>query len=385
MRDHQVAQLNQQGPAAVELVTDNQELCSVCRQLAQTTAIGLDTEFERTRTFFPRPALIQVCAHENIWLIDPLSIDDFQPFAEVLANPGITKIVHSASEDVELLTQLTGALPKRLFDTQIAAGLLGYGFSLGYRKLVALFENVELDKQETRSNWLKRPLRAAQLRYAALDVYYLPGIHRRLAQELDDSGRHHWLDEECQTLVDKQIGDDDFELAYQRVGQAWKLDPRQLGVLRALAAWREHTARRRNRPRAHVIKDDELMALSRTLTPATDGKDRARAIADIKPEDAEVLVRIVDKVADLSFDQLPTPLTPPADLRAFSGQLKTMKARVQDHAANLGMAPELLAHRRALEHQTLHSLITKQPGLIPFFSGWRREVIGTELLEMLNP
>ena len=367
------------------LIEDNAALASACERWRRAPVVVLDTEFERTATFYPRPALLQLADTTGVWLIDPLAIDDYQPLAELLTDPGVTKVLHSAGEDLSLFIMLTGVFPVGLFDTQIAAALVGHGFSLGYRRLVEHVCSVQLDKQETRSNWLRRPLTRSQLRYAVNDVLYLPAIHARLAQELAQLGREQWLDEECDALIAKQREQDDTSQAYLRIGQAWRLDQMQLARLRALCSWREHEARRRDVPRAFLLKDESLLALART-PPATaehfhqmPGLGRA-----VRSNDGDTLVRLVNKVAGLATEQLPALVSAPVDTREFAPVLKQLKHTVRSTAERLDVAPELLGHRRALERQLLHTRVNELPGLTDFFSGWRKNVVGDSLLQVLQ-
>ena len=360
-------------------------MARLCAQWRDGGAIALDTEFERTRTFFPRPALLQVRASEKNWLLDPLTITDFAPLGELLSAAETTKVIHSASEDLELLQRLTGCLPQSLFDTQIAAGLLGYGFSLGYRRMVEEFCGISLSKQETRSNWLRRPLRDGQLQYAAYDVHFLPSIQTRLHEELDQKNRLHWLHEECQALVSKQNDSADYENAYRRISYAWKLEPLQLATLRALSAWREHEIRRRDIPRAHLFKDEVLVELARAQPKnAADLQQVEGVSAKELARSGTTLLRIVAKVSELGAEQLPTALPAPLSSKQFDPVVKKLKAVVLRTAEELNVAPELLGHRRALEKLVRHSLVDGLPGVSPFFAGWRELAVGEQLLEAMR-
>jgi ribonuclease D len=368
-----------------EIVTETDELTQLCTIWAAQDTISLDTEFERIRTFYPRPALIQLGTADRIWLLDPLTILDFRAFAELLSRSTTTKILHSASEDLELLARLTGTLPVPLFDTQIAAGLLGYGFSMGYQRMVQTFCDINLDKHETRSNWLKRPLSDSQLRYAAYDVHYLPTIHRRLNDELIASGRETWLHEECDALVAKQQASDDFAKSYERIGHAWKLEPLELGVLRALSAWREHEIRSRDIPRAHLLKDDTLVELARRQPEQLAHLSPIEGLSKRECQrSGTTLLNIIAKVCALDAEQLPPTLPAPLNSKQFDPLLKKLKAVVSKTAERINTAPELLGHRRALAQLLRHCVVDEMPGLTTFFQGWRQEVIGESLRKALD-
>ena len=170
------------------LITSNADLAAACGRWSAARVIGVDTEFFRERTYYPLPALVQVADGDGVVIVDPLRISDFTPLAAVLADASIVKLIHACSEDLEVLELLTGAVPRGVLDTQLAGAFAGHGYSLGYRSLVKALMDVVLDKGETRSNWLGRPLSPTQLRYAALDVVYLLPMHRRLSQELSALG-----------------------------------------------------------------------------------------------------------------------------------------------------------------------------------------------------
>jgi len=172
-------------PAPI-VVADNQTLAAAAGPWQQCDALAIDTEFVRTDTFYANLGLIQISDGTDCWLVDPLTISDFSPLIDLMTNPAVVKVFHATSEDLEILEQTLGCIPTPLFDTQVAAALTGYGFSKGYGPLVGLLLGIELDKHETRSNWMKRPLTEAQMGYAAEDVYHLAAIYQLLKQRLAD-------------------------------------------------------------------------------------------------------------------------------------------------------------------------------------------------------
>ena len=178
------------------LIASDAGLTSACTQWSTKTVLGLDTEFFRERTYYPRPALIQVADDEGVALVDPLAVSDFAPLDRLLADPTRVILMHSCGEDLEVFERLFPSPPTRIFDTQLAAAFTGYGFSLGYSALVAALLGVELDKGETRSDWLRRPLSESQQRYAALDVMYLAPMHDQLSKALVRLGRADWVEQE---------------------------------------------------------------------------------------------------------------------------------------------------------------------------------------------
>ena len=294
------------------LVQSNNDLVRMCGRLVGCRRLALDTEFERSRSFYVRPALIQLCDGGDTHLVDPVKIDRWDPLVSLLDDPGIPIIVHSASEDLEVFERLWGSLPKSLFDTQIAASLLGLGYSLSYRALVQRLCDVDLPKSETRSNWLRRPLSSAQLEYARMDVVHLPSIYDSLEAALETKGRSAWMGEECARLLTRHRENQDVEYAYLRFERSSRLRPRELGVLRALSAWREHEARKRDRPRGFVLRDEVLLAIAKqTPTTLSELHDATGIEITLKERDAAIMLRIVKRVMSLDATKLPSPVAGP--------------------------------------------------------------------------
>ena len=203
------------------LVTDANQLQLCIQTLFDSEAIAVDTEFMRTDTFFPILGLVQIFNGNNCWLIDPLSIPDLTPLKNLLTNNDVLKVFHSCSEDIEVLKHVLGCIPQPIFDTQVAAAFVGYGFSKGYATLVNIILDVHVDKGETRSNWLQRPLSDSQLGYAALDVVYLLPVYIELKKELLILERHKWVDEEMTSLVEMASVTEDLSLYFQKIKGAW--------------------------------------------------------------------------------------------------------------------------------------------------------------------
>ncbi|MFT6202246.1 MAG: ribonuclease D, partial [Candidatus Endobugula sp.] len=224
-------------------------LAKLCEQLSQQSAIALDTEFVRTRTYYPHIGLLQIADAHGVYLIDPLAITKTQPMADVLTNPNVVKVVHACSEDLEVFRHAFGVFPESLFDTQVAAGFAGFGSSIGYANLMREMKQIDIPKQETRSDWLQRPLSDAQLRYAALDVEYLLEIHRELSATLQAQQRAEWVQSDCQRMIDKLRNTDHEDIYYQRIKTAWKLEADQLTVLANICRWREVEAKQQDVPR----------------------------------------------------------------------------------------------------------------------------------------
>ena len=184
----------------IHWIRDNDSLGQFCAQWQQLPFVALDTEFMRVDTFYPIAGLLQIGDGERAFLIDPLTIDNWQPLAQLLENPAVVKVLHACSEDLEVLLRLTGSLPAPLFDTQLAAAYLNLGFSMGYSRLVSEVLGIDLPKGETRSDWLQRPLSETQISYAAEDAVHLAELFVRLRPKLSDD-KYAWVLEDGAELV----------------------------------------------------------------------------------------------------------------------------------------------------------------------------------------
>jgi ribonuclease D len=342
-------------PRAYTPVRTDAALAVVAERWAAAPVLGLDTEFVRTNTFYHRLGLIQVTDGETSWLVDPLAARDLSPLAAVFRSPGV-KVLHSASEDIEVFYRALGVLPEPLFDTQIAGALAGAGAFLSYQKLVAAYLGVELAKEETRTDWLARPLSPGQLAYAAEDVAYLVPLHERLTADLEALGRLSWVREDSAALLDTSRFQEDDESAYLRIKGAGRLDRRQLGALRLLASWREKEARRRDRPRL----------------PSFDARQAAR--------DGATWLQLLEQAAERPESELP----PRISGKPFSPAAREVETRLRDkvkeRAAELNVPPEILAPRRALDALLRLNLDKPDARLPRELEGWRRQAVGEDLL-----
>ncbi len=367
-------------PRAYLPIDSDVALAGAAQGWIEAPLLGLDTEFIRTNTFFHRLGLIQVSDGRTSWLVDPLAARDLSPLAAVFRSPGI-KILHSASEDMEVFYRALGVVPEPLFDTQIAGALAGAGAFLSYQKLVAAYLGVELAKEETRTDWLARPLSPAQLAYAAEDVAYLIPLYERLTAELGELGRLSWPFEDSAALVDTSRFMEDSEAAYLRVKGAGRLDRRQLGALQTLAAWRDREARRRDLPRSFVLKDDLILALA-TRRPKNERELQRLPPYDARQaaRDATVWLQLLEEAAARPEAELPPRITAKPPSPAVRDLENRLRDRVREKAAALNVPPEILAPRRTLDALMRLTVGKPDPRLPRELQGWRREVIGEDLL-----
>lgn len=352
-------------------VDQDEQLAALCQQWQQVDELAMDTEFIRTDTFFPRPALLQVGDGSACYLLDVLALNDLEPLKKLLAD-GPLKVFHSCSEDLEMLAHWLGVLPQPLVDTQLAAAFALQDAGRGYQRLVEDLLDLKLEKGETRSDWLQRPLTASQQKYAAQDVEYLLPVWHRLQAKLQELG---WLDavfEESRWLVieaEAQSSDQ----AWLRVKQAWQLNAQQLAVLQALSLWREETARAKDRPRSRIASDALIQALAErqpqhpaqmaSLEEATPGWIK-RYADDVLP--------VIAQAAAGNESQWPEERVSPLS-KEYKSTRKQLRQALSDEAKRLEIPQELLA-RRKQQDAWLQALLTEQaPQISSNCPSWRRE------------
>ncbi|MFZ5724716.1 MAG: ribonuclease D [Pseudomonadota bacterium] len=362
-----------------ELVTDPDRLAAVAAQLAAAPALAVDTEFVRRTTFHARPGLLQLSAGDGEFLVDLVALPEPEALRPLFLAPGPLKVMHSCSEDLEVLKRLFGALPGSLVDTQVAAAMLGHPLQTSYQKIVRAVLDIEVPKDETQSDWTARPLSESQLSYAALDVRHLLPLWRQLEDGLRARGRIGWLEEDCARLLADAGREPVPGEYYRQIGSAWRLRPASLDLLAVLAAWREVTARQVDKPRSHVVPDGVLLAVAQRRP---DSAAQLRNIADLHPSSlrryGDDLLRLVREAASRDPVARVAPLPPPLP-REAKPVLTALREEATRVAGELGVEVEVLVRRRHLE-ALVESVRAGTPELPVALSGWRRPVIGDRLL-----
>ena len=362
-------------------VADNQHLADLCEQLQSSSSLAIDTEFMRTDTYFPKLALIQLSDGEQCWLIDVLAIDQFAPLKTLLEAPERVLIFHAPGEDFEVLDHALSINPTNIFDTQVAAGLANIGYSMGYARLVAHVFDIELGKEDTRSDWMLRPLSDRQKLYAADDVLYLHRLYKILADKLAEQQRQNWLQEEMSGLLAiaaerKKVAD-----YYLRIKGAWRLQGSSLAVLKSLCDWREATARTLDKPRSHIVKDNVLLELANTM-PTRMGQLHgiddwySRSVKRFGPD-------VLQLIADVDHDNIPEGLPQPLS-RAVGEVMKTMRATLNAVAEDHAIPKELMCNKKELE-SILRSVIDgdcRWPTRLS--DGWRVAMVTPALQSVID-
>lgn len=352
-------------PENIWFISDEAALADLCAVIAEAPATAIDTEFERSRTYFAELCLLQVSAGGRIACIDPLALADLAPFyAALVANPG-TKILHAARQDLEVLYQAAGQLPEPIIDTQLAAALCGFAEQIGYGDLVRELLGVSLAKSATRTDWRQRPLSEEQVEYAADDVRYLAPLAESLLDRLRILGREAWLCEDCQALRNIELYAPSPDNAWQRLKGIASFAGAARARAIALAAWREREARARNLPRNWVLRDNDLLDL------AARGATSVREMSRPDQANAAALRRFGPAIVEVMAHARDSVHTP-ADLR-LNGEgrtaLKALLVALQARATELGLSPAVLATRAEAEAVIAGRLSARQAG------GWRRGVL----------
>lgn len=347
----------------------------LCERLQGVAVIGLDTEFLRERTYFAQLCLLQLAHAQEACCIDTLAVPELAPLRPLLAPERLIKVLHAARQDVEVLAPATGPL-RGLFDTQVAAALIGLPAQAGYAELVQRLLGIGLRKAETRTDWSRRPLSAAQIAYALDDVRYLLPLYERLRARLEQLGRQDWFAQEMAELDALGSFEVDPLQAWRRFKGFGELDPERQRLAAALAAWRERRAIGADRPRNWILPEAALREIVLRVPRTAAQLGACSALPEgIRTHSGAALLALVDE-ARLPDALAPPPQRPRPD-PAASAALKHLSRLAQQVAHDLGLAPEILATRRELERL----LAGARDGAV--LAGWRREVIGERLLGAL--
>ena len=367
-------------------ITDSHSLKDLCRSLGESTHLALDTEFVGENSFVPCLELIQVAADNLSAVIDVPAVGSLDCLREVLTNPHIEKVVHAGKQDLELLYAHVGQVPTPVFDTQLAAAMVGYGTQVGYAQLVHRVLGTKLAKSHTFTNWSQRPLTQEQITYALEDVHYLLPIFEHLYGHLRRLGRLDWIKEEFTKLESSPTDESrDPRNRYQRIRGWDNLRPRFMAVLRELAAWREGEARRRNIPRGRVIRDEVLLELARHAPSTLAG---LRATRGLHPSEAdrngEILLGIIRHglgQPESEWPKIPRARRPEPE---SAGQVDLLQAVLKACAQEAEIAPSLLASVSDLQTLVDAKRSDRDRLDLPILHGWRRRLAGETLLRVLD-
>ncbi len=354
-------------------IVDQPALVEFCSSLRGATWLAVDTEFVREQTYYPQLGLIQIAGAGRVACIDPLALPSLEPLLELIYDPAVTKVLHAAHQDLEIFFHWRGAVPEPVFDTQLAALVLGDGHQIGYAALVRRRLAVELDKTHTRVDWLRRPLAPEWLRYAADDVRYLPELYRRQCLALVERGWLEALADDFQALTDPSRYRQQPEEAWRRIREHDRLGGAQRAVLRALAAWRERQASTHDRPRRWILGDLPLLELARRMPTTLEELRRIRGLpAATLQRHGETLLDQIAAARATPSAQWPALPRRPRLSRERMAQVDELLVLIENRATAYGIDPGIVAIRRDVEN-----LLAGQDS--PLRHGWRAALVGCEL------
>lgn len=360
------------------IVNTQHALLSLCDKISQSNLVAIDTEFLRDKTYYGKLCLIQIATDDVITCVDPLHVENLEPLLECLYEPGILKIMHSARQDLELFYDLTGKVPQPVYDTQIAATLLGYGDQTGYAKLVKSLMSVNLDKSHARTDWSQRPLDDSQIEYALDDVRYLIPMYRKQWQMLIDKGRTSWLDDDFRRLTDLSLYCPDQDDLWTRVKGARNMKGVQLAVLQRLAIWREDLAKQLDRPRRWLLSDDMLVELAKRQPLTVAALEKIRGCNSHVKKNARKLFTVIGEAKNLPKEAWPKDNRPDNLSLEQEALVDFMMGIVRVRAMENEVTAAVLTTRKDLEKLVLGETEFEM------MHGWRNELIGRELRNFLN-
>ncbi len=369
----------------ISFVQDQSALIELCSELAQSKVVAIDTEFVRTRTLYPKLGLLQVNNGEHLALIDPISVDNLSPFWQLLANADICKVLHACSEDLEVFLTVAQCKPVNLIDTQIMMSFLGHGLSMGYAAMIQHFTQVVLDKSESRTDWMQRPLTERQLSYARADVAYLFQVYPQVCTELKQSG---WLEaarQETQLLIERKFTPIDETKLFQNVKMNWRLNPKQLNRLKYLAVWRYRKAQERDNPIGFIAKDPTLIALA-THNPTSVGamtKLSGVDTLDIRYQ-GRAMLTVLKHAETIVSGEYPDKIVRLDEYPGYKQIFKKVKNFISTIAEEVQLGVENLASKRQINqflkwHFRLAQAESSKES-IDVLQGWRLELFGEKLL-----
>ena len=361
------------------IIAENETLAAFCARQSTADFITVDTEFMRDKTYWPQLCLVQVAGPEEAAAIDALAPGiDLAPLLGLMADERVLKVFHAARQDIEIFYNLTGAVPKPLFDTQVAAMVCGFGDSVSYETLASKLAHAQIDKSSRFTDWSHRPLTHRQIDYALADVVHLRRVYEKLLANLEKTGRASWLEEEISELTDPALYRLDPAEAWRRF-RTRSGNRRFLAVLRELAAWREVAAQQRNLPRNRIVRDEQLLEIAAHIPTSTDDLARTRGLGKGIAEGkfgAEILAAVKRALA-LPEEERPSlaqRAEPPSGIGPLVDLLRVLlKLRSEEH----GVAQRLVATSEDLE-----LIAASDEAAVPALHGWRLEVFGRDALDL---
>lgn len=353
-------------------------LSQLCTELSGQETIALDTEFLREKTYYARLCLLQVAGDGIIACVDPIQLSNIQPLLDIIYDKSVTKVLHAARQDLEIFYDINGDLPLSIFDTQIAAALLGNGDQLGYANLVDAMLGVSLDKSQTRTNWSLRPLDKKQIDYALDDVRYLLEIYRLQKDRLIKLGREKWLENDFSNLSDVALYRPPEDDLWQKVKGNKTLKGVQFVILQALAKWRDSIARKANKPRRWIIRDDVLIEVARHHPESRSEFEKIRGWEGGLQRYSDAILSVIEEAKNQPLENWPTLPRANRMTQEQESLVDAMMAVVRLRASQNNIAATVLTSRKELERLVLGA----KDCSVNF--GWRFSMIGNDLADLMS-
>jgi ribonuclease D len=364
--------------SVVDVVTTTEDLAAACERMAQHPFVTVDTEFLRESTYYPLLCVAQIASPAEAIIIDALAAEvDLAPFYALMANERVTKVFHAARQDVEIIWHQAALIPRPLFDTQVAAMVLGYGDAISYDQLVQRVTGDALDKSSRFTDWARRPLTPAQISYAISDVTHLRDVYRALAADLTERGRANWVDEEMEILTSPDTYRSDPETAWERLKSRVR-KPKELAILIELAAWREREAQLRDVPRGRVLKDEVIGEIAIQAPTTPEGLAALRSLPKGFERSKWGLEILEALKRGLGRDPKTLPRLERARSQAnASATVELLKVLLRMTAEKHGVAAKVIATVDDLEQIVAHDNAN-----VRALKGWRRELFGEKALAL---
>jgi ribonuclease D len=363
----------------MDLITNTADLAAACDRLAQHPFVTVDTEFLRETTFWPRLCVVQMAGPDEAVVIDAIAPGiDLTPFFALMANEKVVKVFHAARQDIEICWHRARTIPHPIFDTQVAAMVLGHGDSVSYDQLVQRLTGDTIDKSLRFTDWSRRPLSQAHFDYAVSDVTHLRTVYLKLKADLERTGRTEWVQEEMSVLTSRDTYAQEPEHAWQRLRTRVRR-PRELAVLMEVAAWREREAQARDLPRQRVLKDDALAEIAQQQPKTEDELGRLRALPKgyERSRSGEAILAAVAAGLQRDPKSLPRLARSKGLSNGASATVELLKVLLRTTSERHGVAAKVIATVDDLER-----IAADEDADVPALKGWRREMFGNEALKL---
>lgn len=367
-----------------QLIEDQPSLDKICQQFSLQKVLAIDTEFVRTRTLYAKLGLLQVCDGSCIALIDPLAVDDLSAFWQLLTNVNIVKVVHACSEDLEVFLTAGDCKPVNLIDSQIMMSFLGHGISIGYAAMVKHYTDIELDKSESRTDWIKRPLTQKQLTYAAADVDHLFALYPKLLKDINEAGFLSYAIEDTKLLIDKKFKPVDEDSLYLNFKMNWRLNPKQLNSLKQLAKWRFSQAQKRDLPIGFIAKDHTLIALAQSNPENISAMLQIEGVEtlDVRHK-GKAMLAVLAKANKTEVADYPNKISRLDEYPSYKQIFKNVKTHLVTLAKQQGLTIENVASKKQINHfltwQFNLNNARQSEDKVDLLTGWRYELFGKPL------